>query len=105
MFDFRHLSNGTDFDIVHLHNGLVVFRRSVGSGFAAALDELSLSLRLAGFDVTLGSGCEWMRVEKGKIDLADLSTEIARQISLLEYQAKRMTVTNDYMEPKAECQG
>ena len=102
-FDFRHLNSGADFEIEYYQNGLVVYRRTALPAAQRLMSDLCESLLLAGLDVNLGAARDFLRVEKGAINMNVLAEDIADQLQAqdLAGDSQRFVVINRYKEPEA----
>ena len=102
-FVFRHLNSGADFEIEHYQNGLVVYRRTALPSAQEIMCELRNSLSLTGLDVSSGTLSDWLRVEKGAINMNVLAEDIADQLQAqdLAGDSQRFVVINRYKEPEA----
>jgi hypothetical protein len=103
-FDFKHLNGGADFEIEYYRDGLVVYRRNSLPAALEVMSELRTSLLLAGLRVIFSRSGEkdFLRVEKGAVDMNSLAIDIASQLEEQELAgSQRFAVVNRYKEPKA----
>jgi hypothetical protein len=101
-FDFKHLNGGADFEIEYHREGLVVYRRTSLPAALEVMSELRSSLLLAGLHVIFSGEKDFLRVEKGAVDMNSLAIDIAGQLEEQELAgSQRFAVVNRYKEPKA----
>ena len=101
-FDFKHLNGGADFEIEYYRDGLVVYRRTSLPEAIAVMIELRSSLLLAGLHVIFSGEKDFLRVEKGAVDMNALAKDIATQLEAQELAGpQRFAVVNRYKESKA----